>query len=211
MARSLAGLKAAFSLLLEAKENRSAQLRPRTKRTAVPILLASGLPKPDLRLLLENGYLEISPKNRFQQKTDMKPEEMDGQWIESAHVRLTLPGAALAGQILYPLSDDRSHKRGFPDLSLPASPEWNEELQVLSWGGKVIERFRRPAPNLVALIHALGKSNWAVWTPNPFRATADRSGQSLLHDSIKNWKRSPIARFIRLHGDGSGTGFLWER
>jgi hypothetical protein len=126
-------------------------------------------------------------------------------------VALTPPGTSLAFQILFPFRKRGKMKRGFPDLTLPAAPSWNEERGVLSWGQKVIECFYRPAPNLLGLIYALGKSNWGAWTPSPFRSTAVRSGQAILHDSIKNWNKSPIRRFVRLHGDGHGTGFHWER
>ena len=78
---------------------------------------------------------------------------------------LTSPGAALAGQILYPLSKVWKPKLGFPDLTLPAAPSWDEALMVLHWGGKVIERFTRPAPNLVALLNTLQKHDWPPSRP----------------------------------------------
>jgi hypothetical protein len=210
MARSFSGLEVAFGLLFTKIENRLVNSNPRTKRTAVQTLLAAGLAKPDLRLLLENGYLEISPKNRAQGKARINPE-LDGEWVATTQVRLTPPGEALAHQILHPLPKDRKQKREFPDLNLPAAPEWNEQLQLLNWGGRITKWFRKPAPNLVALIHALEKSNWSAWSSNPFRETANHSGQYLLREAIKNWNYSRMGKFIRLRGDGSGTGFLWQR
>jgi hypothetical protein len=158
---------------------------------------------------VQNGYLEVLPSRRREEPaTGAKPER---RFAAKARVMLSSPGAALASQILYPLSKRWQPKRGFPDLTLPAAPSWDEALVVLHWGGKVIERFTRPAPNLVALLNTLQKHGWSPWTPNPFRATAKHSAQYLLREAIKNWSYSPIAKFIRLHGDGSDTGFLWER
>jgi hypothetical protein len=207
MPESFAGLRQAFTLLLERRKNTSERT---ASKVQVGTLLRAGLTKADLSLLLQNGYLEIIEDDPVIARARRLPSRQTA-WPGSAQVGLTAPGAALAGQILFPLSDDQKRKRGFPDLTLPATPSWDEQQGILSWDDKVIERFRRPAPNLLALIHALSKSNWAGWTPNPFRSTAKRSAQSLLHDTIKNWNKSPMSKFIRLHGDGSGTGFLWER
>ncbi len=211
MAESFAGLEAGFPLLWEKRGNRPILGLGRPRRVQVQALLRAGLAQADLQLLIANGYLEVRPHRRPGQQGRPSRQKWKMKVSASALVVLTAPGAALASQILYPLSKEQKAKRGFPDLKLPAAPLWNSEQGILYWGEKVVERFRRPAPNLVALLNALQKHNWAPWTPNPFRATGKHSGHYLLREAIKNWNYSPMAKFIRLHGDGYGTGFLWER
>jgi hypothetical protein len=114
-------------------------------------------------------------------------------------------------QILNPFLPNRKQKRGFPNLQLPATPLWNEESRLLIWGDKVIFHFSHPAPNLELLLNSLVKHTWPHWTPNPFRPTAKHTSKYLLREAIKNWNYSRLSKYIRLHSDGAGTGFHWER
>jgi hypothetical protein len=200
MAESPDRLRAALKLLA-GKWERPTSLVTELRSMKIHELLIAGVNKADLRLLELNGYVEVVGG----------VGQLKGARLDSARVRLTPAGMALAGQLLAPLSKKRKWKLGFPDFNLPATPTWHRETGLLTWGHFVFDNFRRPAPNLEALLNALVKHEWSPWTSNPFHLNTKHDSKYLLREAMKNWNYSRLGKLIYLHGDGAGTGFLWER
>jgi hypothetical protein len=200
MAQSSDGLEAALRLLI-GKHERPTSLVTEQKSITIRELLTAGVTKANLRLLQQNGYVEVVGGDG----------RLKVAGLDSARVRLTPAGAALAGQLLAPFPKKRKRRPGFPDFNLPATPTWDRQTGLLMWGHFVFENFRKPAPNLEALLNALVKHDWPPWTPNPFHPTTKHSSKYLEREAMKNWNYSHLGKFIYLHGDGAGTGFFWER
>jgi hypothetical protein len=201
MGKLTSTLKDAFVLLLGESGRPSNQSSGEHKSIKVGVLLRVGLPRSCLSDLITNGYLEIIENNKGS----------NGRLKSSDLVRLTLAGKALASQIVSPFPTYRKTQDRSPDLSLPANPIWNKEDGLFLWGEAVNFRFNRPAPNLERVLIALVAHNWQPRMPNPFHPNEKHSATYLLREAIKSWNHSRLGKYIRLHGDGSGTGFFWER
>jgi len=183
--------------------------RMRDKRKKIHELLTAGVKKADLRLLQENGYVEVVGADG----------QLRGAGLDSARVRLTPAGSALAGQLMAPFSKKRKRKSGFPDFNLPATPTFHRETGLFTWGGIVIDLFRRPAPNLELLLNALVKHEWPPWTR--IRSTGPSStthgtccGRPARTGIIRAWESSftctATVRVRDSFGRGRCRSFSWR-
>lgn len=89
-------------------------------------------------------------------------------------------------------------------------PHWNAARRELSWSGILVKRFRVPAKNQERILSVFEEDGWAEYIPDPLTVTYDIDAPTRLHDAINRLNRCQVNPLIRFHGDGRGTGVLWE-
>lgn len=97
------------------------------------------------------------------------------------------------------------------ELTAPVpKPHWNTARRELTWSGMLVKRFRVPAKNQERILSVFEEDGWVEYIPDPLTATYDIDAPTRLHDAINRLNRCQVNPLIRFHGDGRGTGVLWE-
>ena len=202
-------MRRAFASVMESLDrSRPAHKRKGQAQIQIGELLQAGFTISDVGRLVENGYFALAENGRGNNPGKHKKRIVRRPILRTSSITVTPPGRALVSQISYPLTKATCLN---PDLSLPAAPTWNAELSELHWGPGLVVRFKRAAPHLVRLLMALQQHDWSPWVPNPFHTIGKKSSERQLHEAISSFNRSPMGKYLRLHGDGSRSGFRWER
>ncbi|REJ85068.1 MAG: hypothetical protein DWQ29_11550, partial [Planctomycetota bacterium] len=81
----------------------------------------------------------------------------------------------------------------YPEQSAPASfiwPEWNDLRRELRMDGKVVKRFRVPAPNQETILRVFEEENWPERIDDPLPQTETAEPKRRLHDTINALNRN---------------------
>lgn len=89
-------------------------------------------------------------------------------------------------------------------------PIWDPERRELRVGEMVVKRFRQPAQNQELILTVFEEDGWPERIDDPLPPDPVRDPKERLHDVIKKLNRAQDVALIRFHGDGTGTGVLWE-
>lgn len=92
----------------------------------------------------------------------------------------------------------------------PAIPRWDPLKREFSYGGKLLKRFRRSAPNQERLLAAFEESGWPQRIDDPLPVDAEIVPAQRLHDTIKQLNRTLVEPLLHFHGDGTGRGVCWR-
>ena len=89
-------------------------------------------------------------------------------------------------------------------------PRWDATRRELSLTGVIVKRFRVPARNQETILSVFEEEGWAEHIQDPLPVSRDIDAPTRLHDAINRLNRCQINALLRFHGDGKGTGVLWE-
>jgi hypothetical protein len=89
-------------------------------------------------------------------------------------------------------------------------PVWDPVRRELRLKGKLVKQFRVPSPNQEALLSAFQEEGWPPRIDDPLPRNGCHDHKRRLHDTIKSLNRKQKHRLIRIKGDGTGEGVLWE-
>jgi hypothetical protein len=88
-------------------------------------------------------------------------------------------------------------------------PMWDPKQRVLTYGGKVIKQFKRPAVNQELILLAFQEENWPLRILDPLAPHPAQAIKRRLCDAIKSLNQGQVNALIRFHGDGTGEGVAW--
>jgi hypothetical protein len=88
-------------------------------------------------------------------------------------------------------------------------PRWDGCRRELWWGGRLVKRFRQPAPNQEALLAAFEELGWPEWMDDPLPREKGIDPQERLHDTVKGLNRHQRQRLLHFCGDGTGQRIGW--
>jgi hypothetical protein len=91
-----------------------------------------------------------------------------------------------------------------------AKPRWDVGQRILSLGGLVVKRFKRPAPHQELVIASFQELNWDRHIDDPIPPEKEMDPKERLHDTIKKLNRGQLNPLLRFYGDGTGRGVCWE-
>jgi hypothetical protein len=91
-----------------------------------------------------------------------------------------------------------------------SSPRWDPQRRELSVDGRIVKRFRLPAPNQESILTAFEEEGWPLRILDPLPPKDEMDCKRRLHETIKTLNRHHFSRIIRFCGDGTGQGVLWE-
>jgi hypothetical protein len=94
--------------------------------------------------------------------------------------------------------------------ALALKPRWAFTLRELSLDGLMVKRFRVPAQNQEMILSAFEEDNWSEYIDDPLPVKSDIDPRIRLHDAINRLNRCQANPLLCFHGNGSGTGVLWE-
>ncbi len=100
--------------------------------------------------------------------------------------------------------------RNYVSVATPPNlrPRWDRVHRQLFWGGRLVKRFRVPAPNQENIISVFEEDGWPDAIDDPLPQAPDIDPKTRLHDAIKNLNKQ-IHRLLSFRGDGSGQRILW--
>jgi hypothetical protein len=107
--------------------------------------------------------------------------------------------------------DQNSAHLLLPTAALADKPQWDPHKCELRLGGRLVKRFRSPAPNQQLVLQAFEIESWPIRIDDPLPLMAEQCPKRRLHDAIKCLNRHQVHGLIHFGGDGSGRGVLWER
>lgn len=89
-------------------------------------------------------------------------------------------------------------------------PRWDADTRRLCLGDSLVKQFKCPAENQERIIVAFDEEGWPPRIDDPLPPVAEVNPKKRLHDTINAFNRNQIEPLIRLKGDGTGEGILWE-
>jgi hypothetical protein len=89
-------------------------------------------------------------------------------------------------------------------------PDWDAIRRELWFQGRLVKRFRLPAPNQESILMAFQEHGWPTRIVDPLPRLPSPLAQGRLRNTIGALNRSQIHELLRFHGDGTGEGVLWE-
>jgi len=198
-------------------------------------LYAAGLTINDLRWLVAKGFVEHGQESSVYGTPHRSFRPGGGFFFEhTTCVVLTPSGAAFADHFLkepvvspqatQPIETaslgggkTAAHENGpqaahDPNRSTGAGfrPHWNSTRRELSLNGKVVKRFRVPAPNQELILSAFEEEGWPEHIDDPLPVRGGVDPHTRLHDAVNRLNRHQTNRLLRFHGNGNGNGLFWE-
>jgi hypothetical protein len=89
------------------------------------------------------------------------------------------------------------------------TPRYDAARCELAFEGRVVKRFRRPAPNQQAVLREFEGLSWPARIDDPLCPAGDGCPKLRLNQTIKSLNAHHQARVLRFFGDGTGEGVLW--
>jgi hypothetical protein len=227
------GLRAGLALLWRAYICAQATgSNPRDLALRTGPLYDAGMTSGGLRWMVAKGFAEHLQETPSRDGLHRSFNGIDGYFFnERSCLLLTPKGATLAEHVFAEMAGWPQAKWSAPapmaveppafaaclgacepdELTAPVlKPHWNGARRELSWSGILVKRFRVPAKNQERILSVFEEDGWAEYIHDPLAVTYDIDAPTRLHDAINRLNRCQVNPLIRFHGDGRGTGVLWE-
>jgi hypothetical protein len=201
-------VRAALKHLLEARRG-ALTLKADVWSFAVEMayLLGAGCTVTQLRLLVAAGFAEhaedVTPPSEPERSFRPEPRLAFGPWTCFV---LTAAGAAWVAR-LEEESDPGAGKRNGPVGR--RVPRWSATARELRVDGRVLKRFRRPAPNLELVLAAFEEEGWPRHLDDPLPPEHGIDPQARLRDTVRRLNACQEPHKIRFESDGLGSGIRW--
>ena len=163
----------------------------------------------DLRWMVRKGWLKRRTKNG-----ELVQETLSMDVQQGSEFILSEVGLSFFDQDTVVHEEVDSYEFcDFDDKRQPcgmSKPNWNFERRELQIDGKVVKRFRAPAPNQETILSVFSEENWPARIEDPLTQCPGQDPKRRLGDTIKCLNRNQHEKLIRFRGDGTGAGVLWE-
>jgi hypothetical protein len=180
-------------------------------------LRAAGLTTSDLRWLICKGYVEHrvelhrpdDDQRRFRGASGLK-------FYKHSCFVLTPAGAKVAGQAPGPDAEQNhyqatpNHNQNGDGRAKPVVPEWDPIRHELKVGGEIVKQFKLPSPNQETILTVFQEEGWPLRIDDPLPQRPGVDPKERLHNTIRALNRHQRHRLLRIKGDGTGEGVLWE-
>jgi hypothetical protein len=87
---------------------------------------------------------------------------------------------------------------------------WNDSRRELCVGEAIVKRYREPAPNQEAILRAFEEEGWPPRIDDPLPPVNGIDPKRRLKATIHDLNRNQRIPLVHFHGDGTGTGILWD-
>lgn len=116
---------------------------------------------------------------------------------------------SLLGEVKEPSRDNEATSPAAPPKPTAGSdtPVWDRDRRELSFKGKVVKRFRQPAPNQQPILDAFQEEGWPPRIDDPLPVTRGGDRRQRLADAVRGLNAMD---FIRFELDGTTEGVLWK-
>jgi hypothetical protein len=93
--------------------------------------------------------------------------------------------------------------------SVIGKPHWDSNRRLLTFGNRVVKRFKWRAYNQETILQAFEEEEWTGRIDDPLPQSNDVDPKRRLNESIRSLNSSQVEPIIRFRGDGSGQGVVW--
>lgn len=184
----------------------------------IDTLQAAGLTPNDIRWLLRKRYIEHARETTTAAAVTRQFHRLDSHgFCKRSCFTLTDAGLAFAHETAEenPASADlpeASPRPSHDGCDCPARPHWDAELREFTVDGRLVKRFKSPAPNQIAILSAFEEDGWPrhIDDPLPRNGNPETDPKRRLNDTVKSLNRHHNARVIHFSTDGTGEGVKWE-
>jgi len=166
-----------------------------------------------LRCLVCRGYVKQRlPRGRRRISSPPVPTCGGLEFPPWSRFSITSSGRTIARQLdqllgkLGPAAPAASAGRIVP----AAQPRFDAGPRALSFGDRVLRRFRRSAHNQLAILVAFQRANWPPRIANPLPHAKPTDPGERLRAAIHGLNGGQRPRAIRFFSDGTGDGICWE-
>lgn len=191
-------------------ERQARQRRGISSPRGIPrsILKRGGIGDSDLKWLIAWGWVEQVPDHKTRQRRHRRRRNVVR--FQEPHFAVTQTGLKL----LEELAENMGLSFGgtADAASDPVVPRWDARRRELRYGGVLVKRFGRAAPNQERILTAFETQGWPnrIESPLPFPAEPGVSPKRRLRDALGRLNRSLTRPVICFRGDGTGLGIRWE-
>lgn len=196
-------LRDVWALLLEAHDDaRDVGRDPWEFAVSRADLRAAGISDSGLRWLRCQGWIDLAAELPVRGGRSRRFRALTALTIEPATCAvLNASGVPLARAIL-------ARPAGAAARSDP--PHWDSAAQELRFSGRLIKRFRFPAPNQALVLAVFEEEGWPPRIDDPLPPHPEQDAKRRLLDTIKCLNRGQVNHLLRFHGDGCGRGVRWR-
>jgi hypothetical protein len=181
-------------------------------------LRAAGLTTSDLRWLVCKGYavhrVELhrpgDNERKFRAASDLKFFKRSCFVLTPAGADLAGPNEESAGSENRDESVLASQNQNGDGKAADLVPEWDPIRHELRVGGRLVKQFRLPSPNQETILTVFQEEGWPARIDDPLPQTPDVDSKERLHNTIRALNRHQRHRLLRIRGDGTGEGVMWE-
>lgn len=89
-------------------------------------------------------------------------------------------------------------------------PSWQADRRILTFGGRLVKRFKWRAVNQELVLLAFQEEDWPTRILDPLTPHPSLDVKRRLSDTIKCLNRGHENPMIHFRGDGTGQGVVWE-
>jgi hypothetical protein len=184
---------------------------------AVAEVRAVGMTESDLRWLGCKGYVEFAAETTPAAATSRTFQPHGPLALAAATcLVLTEAGYRFTCEHAAALSIAEQNGRvalGVTRMATESSlerPRWDADRQELRFEGRLVKRFKAPAPNQEAILAVFEEEGWPPRIDDPLSPVADQDPKRRLLDTIKCLNRNQKHASLHFLGDGTGRGVRWE-
>jgi hypothetical protein len=165
------------------------------------LLQQTGATLDDIRRLIHQGYAHHADEKTTPRDKRRVFGPLDSAALTDKTCFVLTEAGANAVRLLYP--ETASTRR-----EVPFYQRARGELWVC---GFLVKRFRQPAPDQRSICSAFQDHHWHFRIANPLSPHYFREDLKVrLNHAIYRLNRKQVTQLIRLGGDGTGQGVIWE-
>ncbi len=89
-------------------------------------------------------------------------------------------------------------------------PHWDEDTWTLSYGDRVVKRFKQPAENQTAVIAAFEEASWPKRIDDPIPPTVKIDSKRRVNSTVRQLNLCRKADVMWFEAGGNGESFIWH-
>jgi hypothetical protein len=143
-----------------------------------------------------------------------RPRQHDRAFREAVNLRFTsascfvLTGAGVG--LAERLAASGQLRAGLARKADRDLPHYDSERRKLFFKGKIVKQFKQPAANQEPILLGFEEEKWVRRLADPIPGQTGIDAKHRLNGAITKLNSNQINPILRFHGDGTGTGILWE-
>ena len=206
------GIRAALALLKRARDCADdVQADPWDFGLEIGQVYAAGLTITDLRWMVAKGLVAHADETSAHGDAHRSFTPSRGlTFLPTTCLILTHDGCALAVSENAVPRDEMPGENGQSTPNASPRPHWDAARRELSFGDRTVKRFHVPAKNQELILAAFQENNWPRSIDDPLAEDFGIDPKIRLNDVVYRLNHKQLARLIRFHVNGHGSGVYWS-
>jgi hypothetical protein len=116
----------------------------------------------------------------------------------------------LTQAVLLALDSTREVASATNGNAAPPRPHWNADRRELTYRGRLVKRYRRPAANQERILAAFEEEGWPAAIDDPLPGEPNADPRERLHEAVRRLNGRQQQAQILFERDGTGGRILWR-